>query len=492
MTPELTTNLPQFAYSAQQVKDNEAIVASQHNVEMYALMQQAAASVFQLLMLKYGNCDKVQVIAGGGNNGGDGYWVANYALQHELDVTVFSVKDVNQLAGDAKRAYLDYIKQGGKVVDSLDTSADVYIDALLGIGFCGELSSEYSDVINHINQQHKPIIAVDLPSGLNATTGEVAKACINANYTVSFISLKQGLLSGNAKQHVGNLYFAGLGLADAFIEYVKPLSKLVNYDALKASLPVRHINSYKQQLGHVLLIGGDKPMPGAIRIAAESCLRAGAGLVSVATHPENRAIVVQGRYELMVHAVDHATELEPLIEKADVCVIGPGLGLSNWSKTVWQAIEKVNKPIIIDADGLNLLAQKPINLAHMIITPHSGEASRLLGIPSSEIELNRFDSVSKLAKQYNAIALLKGVGSLVANSHHTVINTSGRASMASAGMGDCLSGIIAGLIAQGMPNFEAVQLAVNIHGRAAEIAEQQGKRGMLVSDLYPLIRKLVD
>lgn len=202
--------------------------------------------------------------------------------------------------------------------------------------------------------------------------------------------------------------------------------------------------------------------------------------------------MVQGRYELMVHAVEHATELEPLIEKADVCVIGPGLGQSNWSKTVWQTIEKVNKPIIIDADGLNLLAQKPINLAQMIITPHSGEASRLLGISSSEIELNRFDSVSKLAKQFNAIALLKGAGSLVANSHQTVINTSGSVSMASAGMGDCLSGIIAGLIAQGMPNFEAVQLAVNIHGRAAEIAEQQGKCGMLVSDLYPFIRKLVD
>lgn len=492
MTPELTDNLPQIAYSAQQVKENEALVAAQQNIPMYSLMQSAAQAVFDLMLVKYRHAEKIQIIAGGGNNAGDGYWIANYALQHDFDVSVYSVKSPSELSGDAKRAHDDYLAQGGHVVDVLDSTCDVYIDALLGIGFYGQLSELYVDVIKSVNSLNKPIIAVDLPSGLNATSAEASSTCIKADYTVTFIALKQGLLTGNAKEYVGKLFFAGLGLCDAFAKAVTPKSSLVDFHYLKTQLPARHANSYKQQLGHVLFIGGDETMPGAIRIAAESCLRAGAGLVSVATHPNNRAIVVQGRYELMVHGIQSPEQLSPLLEKADVCVIGPGLGQSPWGKSLWQEAIATTKPLVIDADALNLLANQPAHLDKAILTPHAGEASRLLGISSAEIELNRFESVSNIVRKFNATVVLKGAGSLIAEQNKLAINMSGSASMASAGMGDCLSGIIAALIAQGMSNFDAVQLAVNIHGRAAEQAEQQGKRGLLASDLLPFIRKLVD
>lgn len=492
MTSELTTNLPQFAYSAQLVKEHEALVAAKKNIPMYSLMQAAAQSVFDLMLLKYANAEKIQIIAGGGNNGGDGYWVASYALQHDFDVTVYSVKSPTQLTGDAKSAYDDYVKLGGKVINELDPDCDVYIDALLAIGFYGALTKQYVEVIAQVNALNKPIIAVDLPSGLNATSGEVALACIKANYTVSFIALKQGLLTGNATEYVGELFFAGLGLAQSFIDSVSSSISLVNYELLKSQLPPRHNNVYKQQLGHVLLIGGDETMPGAIRIAAEACLRAGAGLVSVATHTENRAIIMQGRYELMVHGISTPEQLTTLIEKADVCVLGPGLGQSSWAENIWHKVVKNAKRLVLDADGLNFLAKHVQKLSNAILTPHAGEAGRLLQVSNAEIELNRFDSVSKLADKFNATVVLKGAGSLICQQEDIAINTSGSASMASAGMGDCLSGIIAALIAQGMTDFEAVQLAVNIHGRAAELAEHEGKRGLLVTDLFPFIRKLVD
>ena len=487
---DLTLNLPQFAYTAQQVKQYEGVVAAEQGVAMYRLMQDAATAVFDLLMLKYGDCDRVQIIAGGGNNGGDGFWVAHHALNAGLEVSVLAVKDPKLLKGDALSAYQDYIAAGGKIVDSLDASADVLVDALLGIGFSDELSPEYQNIIEKVNARCLPIISVDLPSGLNATSGAVSQNCIKADYTVTFIALKQGLLTGNAKHYVGELWFAGLGISSEFNETVTAAAKLIEPKQL--SLPARHTNTYKQKLGHVVLVGGDKTMPGAIRLAAEACLRAGAGLVSVITHPDNREIVLQGRYELMVHGIEHSEQVTDVLQKEDVCVVGPGLGMSKWSEMIWQQVAKVNLPLVLDADGLNYFAQSSFSTANLVITPHTGEASRLLNVSSQEIELNRFLSVSELSKKYNSVAILKGAGTLVCHQNEVAINTSGSQSMASAGMGDCLSGIISAFIAQGMSCFNAAQLAVFIHGRAAQLAEEDGKRGLLASDLFPFIRKLVD
>jgi NAD(P)H-hydrate epimerase len=441
---------------------------------------------------KYSHESTLQIIAGAGNNGGDGYWIANYALQAGYTVSVFAAKKTDRLTGDAKKAYQAYKDAGGKISDEINPDCDVFIDALLGIGFKGPLSEQYQQIIEQINALCKPVIAVDLPSGLDATSGEVSLACINAHYTLTFIALKQGLLTGNATHYVGQLFFAGLGLSDAFNQSVTPSSKRVDVTTLRNALPARHNNTYKHKLGHVLLIGGDKSMPGAIRIAAEACLRAGAGLVSVATHPDNRAIIMQGRPELMVHGIENGHDLAQVIAQANVCVVGPGLGQSSWSQGVWQLASSIKQPLVLDADGLTYFAKQPFSHANLIMTPHTGEASRLLKIKAAQIERNRFLSVFKLSNNYQACVILKGAGSLICDQSESVINTTGSPSMASAGMGDCLSGIIAALLAQGMPRFAAAQYASYIHGKAAQLAEQAGRRGLLVSDLFPFIRQLID
>lgn len=487
----ITQNLPQFAYTAQQVKSNEALIAQSMGIEMYTLMKSAAESVFSLLQSKYADCKRVQILAGGGNNGGDGYWVANFAHLAGFTVSVYAIKPVQGLTGDAKRAYQDYIAVGGQVVDKLDTSAELYIDAILGIGFTPPLKHDLATFIDTINQQNKPIIAVDLPSGVDATSGELAESCIKASDTITFIALKQGLLTGSAQTVIGQLYFAGLNLAEPFMQMVTPNTKRITGEANSLTLPPREKDSYKQKLGHVVLIGGEQSMPGAIRIAAEACLRAGAGLVTVATHPDNRGIVIQNRYELMVHGIEKPTQLEALLEKADVCVIGPGLGQTSWSEMLWQGLKQIQCPVVLDADGLNWMSRELIPFNQLVITPHAGEAARLLNCSASQIELNRFLSVSKLAQLYHCCAVLKGPGTLVCEGTEIKINSSGNESMASAGMGDCLSGIIAAFIAQGMSIFEASQYGVYIHGKAAENACVNGMRGLLVSDLYCEIRALV-
>jgi hydroxyethylthiazole kinase-like uncharacterized protein yjeF len=355
----IKANLPQLAYSAQQVKENEAKVAASLNIDMYQLMHDAAASVFSVLQAEYPKAKQVLVIAGGGNNGGDGYLVAKLCLDKGINAIVFAAKPVAGLKGDAAKAAAEFIAANGKFVDSISTQYDLVIDALLGIGFAGALSEDYEAIINAVNQLKCPKIAVDVPSGLDATLGCVEKKAIVANHTVTFIALKQGLLTGAAPDYIGQLHFKGLAMAEAFCQQIPSRVQVKQYPELLKRLPPRLPSSYKNQYGHVLFIGGDDGMGGAIRLASEACLRAGAGLVSVATHPNNVTAVLSGRYELMVKGIETPVDLLNLIKKANCVVVGPGLGQSNWSEQVWQTVMQTTLPsnLVIDADGLNFLAK---------------------------------------------------------------------------------------------------------------------------------------
>ncbi|SFC53763.1 NAD(P)H-hydrate dehydratase [Pseudoalteromonas denitrificans] len=499
-------NLPQVAYSAQQVQKNESIIAKKMGVDMYQLMQRAGKSVFSVLWDRFNNVNDILILAGKGNNGGDGYIVAKSAIENNLSVKVFSICEPNALKGDALRAYTDFVKAGGVLETNLSFDAcDLIIDALLGTGFSGELSEEIQNITQHANSSYKPIISIDVPSGVNATTGYISEHAICANTTVTFIGLKQALLSGIATNYVGKLFFSGLGISDEFEKRVDSNTHYLSQASLLSHKLIRKKASYKNQHGHVLVIGGDKGMAGAVRLAGEACLRSGAGLVSIATHIDNVSSVLNGRYELMVHGIQDDTHLIPLIEKSAVIVIGPGMGQSSWSKMLWQTLliysEKVK---IIDADGLNFLANNSVNLKNCVLTPHVGEASRLLQCTNQDIEFNRFDAVRKISERYQSTVVLKGPGSLVCNDEKININCSGTAAMASAGMGDVLSGIIGGLVAQKMPEltidnsiklqniiFEMTCLGVFIHGQAAQDASVNGINGLLASDLFPHIRRLV-
>ncbi|WP_125560771.1 NAD(P)H-hydrate dehydratase [Pseudoalteromonas rubra] len=487
------TNLPQVAYTAQAVQTNEAEAARLAGTTLSALMQRAGAALFDYVS-SLAPSGPILILTGKGNNGGDGYVLARLCHQAGMRAEVLALFDPQQLQGDAYEAYRDYLSSGGVVLDSMqpDSAPGLIVDAVFGSGFRGQLPENVAAVFRRFAQSSAHRLAVDIPSGVNGSTSEVACDAFIADATMTFIALKQGLLSGSAKRHTGSVYLAPLGVGQEFAQLVCPSSHYFSAETLMAKRPVRPIDTYKNRCGHVLLIGGGPGMAGAIRLAAEACLRAGAGLVSVATHPDNQAMVLQGRYELMVHGVANAQELTPLLDKADTLVIGPGLGQSEWAQALFEAVRSCEQHVVVDADGLNLLASQPMQWQNAILTPHWGEAMRLSTAVTTDAKtLSRFDMSNALAQHYLACVVLKGPGTLVQQAKRININRSGCAAMASAGMGDVLSGIIAALLAQGLSKFDAAMLAVYIHGLAAEKAAHDGAHGLLASDLFVHIRGII-
>ncbi len=260
----------------------------------------------------------------------------------------------------------------------------------------------------------------------------------------------------------------------------------LNFKALKQKLLPRHAEANKSHFGHVLVVGGAPGFNGAARLAGEAALRIGAGLVSIATHPEHAAVLNIGRPELICHGIKNEKDLYPLMERATVIAIGPGLGQSAWSKLCWELISTTSKPLIVDADALNLLAKNPQRKEHWILTPHPGEAARLMMIMSTEeIQKDRVTTIKKLQEDYGGIVILKGAGTLIADEKKVYINDVANPAMATAGMGDVLTGMLAGLVAQGLALIDAANLAVAAHSVAAQESEKvYGQRGLLASDLW--------
>ena len=263
----------------------------------------------------------------------------------------------------------------------------------------------------------------------------------------------------------------------SYISWLKPRSKW----------------THKGQFGHVLIVGGDYGMNGAPRLAALGAARTGAGLVTIATRPEHAVTMNINYPELMCHGVKNGRELKPLLSKATVVVIGPGLGQSGWAKSLYKTVLSSDLPLVVDADALNLLARNPFSRTNWILTPHPGEAARLLGTTSKQIEADRLKTVLSLQKQYGGICVLKGARTIIADEgQHPIICMAGNPGMASAGMGDLLSGVIGSLAAQGLPWWIAAELGVCLHAEAGDVASMDGERGMLASDLLPLLRFLAN
>lgn len=263
---------------------------------------------------------------------------------------------------------------------------------------------------------------------------------------------------------------------------------------LRTALPgVRARDAHKGDFGHVLVIGGQPGMSGAARLAGEAALRAGAGLVSVATHPEHASVLNSGRPELMCHAVANAETLKPLLERSTVLAVGPGLGQSEWARGLLVAVWDTDLPMIVDADALNLLAREPMRRDRWILTPHPGEAARLLGCSATEVQADRRTAVRALQARYGGVVVLKGAGTLIADGVQCRVCTAGNPGMASGGMGDVLTGVIAGLCAQGMSLSSAAAAGVLVHALAADAAAlRDGERGLLASDLLPELRRWVN
>lgn len=481
----------QELYRVAQIREAERIAIEELQIPGMQLMLSAGLAAFNALQQRWPDVYRLSVFCGGGNNAGDGYVLAKLALQAGFNVVVYSVADTAALKGDALTAYQDYVRTGGRVLPCEPglKPGGIVADALLGTGLSREVSDEYAMAISLINASGCPVLALDVPSGLHADSGSILGCAVQAGITVTFIALKCGLFTGEAANYCGDVVCSSLNVPDSVLAKLPVAARLLD----KKPLPPRLRASHKGHFGHVLLVGGNHGYSGAIRLAGEAALRAGAGLVSIATRAAHSAVLNCNRPELMCHAVEEPSALRSLLDKATAVVIGPGLGRDEWARALFAEALASGKPCVLDADALNLLAEQPARRDDWILTPHPGEASRLLACSTRDIGGDRFAAVRNLQQRYGGVIVLKGAGSLVADDKDIFVDTTGNPGMASGGMGDVLAGMLGALSAQGLASVDATKLAVYVHGEAADIiAEEHGERGMLASDLLAKIRELLN
>ncbi|WP_075185441.1 bifunctional ADP-dependent NAD(P)H-hydrate dehydratase/NAD(P)H-hydrate epimerase [Teredinibacter haidensis] len=504
------STLPQQLFRAEQVRQLDKLTIEVGGVPGIQLMKRAGRAVFDALLERWPNAERILVCAGGGNNAGDGYVIAALAAQRHMAVEVLSIASPLSLKGDAQRAYQFALQEGVlvSVAESWSTKmADVdgntvIVDALLGTGLKGCVREDYFTAISAMNTSTAPVIAVDIPSGLCSDTGTVQGEAVQAELTVTFIGCKRGLLTGQAPAYTGQILFDDLAIAniaklESALAEVKPDSWRISTESFKQKLKPRPVDAHKGLFGHAMMIGGDTGFGGAVAMAAEACARSGVGLTSVATRPQYVTPILVRLPEAMVAGVASGQELEPLLKRPSVVVIGPGLGQSPWSEQMLQQAFATKLPLVLDADGLNILAQgRVVPNAHRenwVLTPHPGEAARLLGCSIADIQADRFAAAHQLQQRYGGVVVLKGAGTLIADEENCYLANVGNPGMASGGMGDVLAGVIGGLIAQGMDLLHAACLGVCVHGDAADLAVLDGgERGLLASDLIPYIRELLN
>lgn len=494
------SDLPRNLYRAAQVRELDRIAIEQYSIPGITLMERAGNAVFSILHLKWPRINSIAVVCGSGNNAGDGYIIANLAAHAGLRTVIFQVGSAERLSGDARTAYerlqgtqVEIVTFDGQRLDQFD----LICDALLGTGAQGVVSDRYHHAIEAINQagqqQNTPVIAVDIPSGLQADTGAILGIAVYAQITVTFIAVKQGMLTASGPDCCGEVMFHDLDVPPAVYEVVARSGEWFCWGHMASHMPQRPQAAHKGMYGHALIVGGNHGMSGAVQMAASACARAGSGLVSVATRRFHAAALSINRPEIMCHAVEAGSELGVLLDKAGVVAIGPGLGHDAWAMDLFAAVIARREPKVIDADALRLLAQEPIANNNWVLTPHPGEAAALLHCTTREIQANRFAAVAAIQKKYGGICVLKGCGTLVADEKGEIsLCNEGNPGMASGGMGDILTGIIAGFIAQGYNLALSSKLGVSLHAAAGDLAAEQGRHGLLAGDLLAPMRILLN
>ncbi|HTF94640.1 MAG TPA: NAD(P)H-hydrate dehydratase [Cellvibrio sp.] len=463
------------------------------------LMKRAGRAAFELVVERFPDASQISIYAGGGNNGGDGYVLAGLLAQRLFPVQVIALVTPEQLNNDARQAYEFAVQEGVKVLPfGASPEQGVIVDAMVGIGLKGAVREACAAAIHQINASGLPVVALDIPSGLLADTGAAFGPVVQAQVTLTFIGIKQGLLTGRGPAVSGELVLANLSVPEVAYSSVQPAVERLHLNALLPQLAPRAADAHKGDFGHVMVIGGDTGYGGAALMAAEAAARTGAGLVSIATRPEHISAILARRPEIMACGVVSGQELEPLLARPTLLVVGPGLGRSPWSEQMLQQAVKSGLPLVLDADALNILAAGRVIPASLqrnnwLLTPHPAEAARLLGQTTDEVMADRFAAVRAIQSKYNASVILKGAGSLVASSDASIgVVTDGNPGMATGGMGDVLSGILGGLIAQGMSLPDAARLGAVLHACAADLAAgDHGERSLLATDLIPYLGELL-
>lgn len=496
------------------------------------LMQRAAEAALTTLRRRWWDASAVIVVCGVGNNGGDGHVLAGLARQTGVTVYLLQMGDDSSLAGDARLAADNASALGVKAVPYSPQHMSelllqycearvVIVDAMLGTGFHGALAGDFANAAAQINASGQPVLAMDIPSGLHADTGHVEGEAVRADATVTFIARKRGLYTAGGPDYAGDIVFDDCGADSTMANAEAPAARGISVELIRTVLQPRSRSAHKGHTGSVLVIGGDSGFGGAAMMAAEAAARCGAGTVSLLTRPVHVPAMLSRRPEVMVCGLDAwqgdaGLQAKRLVEKATVLVIGPGLGQSAWSRQMlqnsmmWAVL--LEKPLVLDADALNLAAQDdnfwsetaPAPQRHdWVITPHPGEAARLLATTTAQVQADRFAAITQLQARTGTQCLLKGSGSLMAfasaagspragNSQIDVC-TEGNPGMASGGMGDILTGVIAALMAQGLSSADALRCGVCAHGEAADQAvAATGERGLLATDLLPWLSRVLN
>ena len=504
------SSLPTALYTAEQVRSLDRCAIEDHQLSASLLMKRAGKAAFDRMLSLWPQVTAVHVFCGSGNNGGDGYVLAALAAQRNLSVTVWQLATAEKLVGAALDAYRYACQEKvmakpfspfawqQQLLAPSEGAESIIVDALLGTGVIGSIRPEYAEAIAAINSCHWPVLALDVPSGVHPDTGHVSDLAVEADATVSFIGLKLGLFTAKGRVRSGQRYFSDLGTPSSIYSSTQAVATRLALNDVIDMLPPRPIDAHKTDCGHLLVIGGDHGFGGAPLMSAEMALRCGAGMVTVATRSEHIGSVLSRRPELMAVAVASGEALQPLLKKPNTLVVGPGMGRSRWSINLLSHAMDAELPMVIDADALNLLANSHLHLnadkPQWVLTPHPGEAARLLGTSSNQVQTDRIHAAREIQARYGGIVVLKGPGTIVLDLNGNVsICDHGNPGMATAGMGDVLSGLLGALIAQGLDINNAARLGVCLHAAAADVlAQKDGERGLLATDLIAIVRAMIN
>ena len=487
-----------YVFSSSTVADIDADAINQNEPGYgFQLMEEAARFSFKILKSE---CpETISVFCGTGNNAGDGYLLAKYAIESGLNTRVITIESEDKLRGDAKRAMDEFKQTGGEVErwsSEIELNSDWIVDAIFGIGLNRKLEMLHQDVIHAINQSKSRTLSIDIPSGLCGNTGKIFGSAVSADLTTTYVGKKSGLYLDSGPECTGKIFFSDLGIDESFYSKSSPMIYIISDTDVSDVLVHRGQTTHKGDHGHVLLIGGNNGMEGALRIAAEASLRAGSGLVSVLSTSESCEIINQIRPEVMCHDASKVGSISSLVDKADIIGIGPGLGTDDWAVNLYNQALASEKHLVLDADALNILSSEIRERGNWTLTPHPGEAARLLDTSVSDIQSDRINAISEISNKYSANVLLKGKFSLIKcpNSDFSSMITSGNPGMATAGMGDLLTGVISSFLGQFGTNDAAkiISVAAHIHSKAGDLASEDGERGLIASDLLTCIRKLVN
>ncbi|MCL7744597.1 NAD(P)H-hydrate dehydratase [Guyparkeria hydrothermalis] len=469
-------------------------------VDAYGLMERAGEAAFLELRRRWPEAGRLAVLIGPGQNGGDGLVIARLAHQAGLDVSLLGWQQP-EFHGSAAHAWAALrealpaieVAVAPEAVASAFERAEVVVDALFGVGLSRPIAGDAAEFLERVGdeldglRQCPGVLAVDLPSGVNADTGALDPLTLTADVTVTFLGIKRGLTTGPALAACGERVLAELG---------HPVSERAGGVPLLPGglrLAARPRDGHKGSFGTVLIVAGNRGMPGAARLAAEGALRVGAGKVIVATHPAHAATLNIGRPELIVHGIENARDLLRLAGEATAVVVGPGLGRDRWAVEAWRALRDCPLPLVVDADALRLLGPQSLEGREAIVTPHPGEAAAMLECGATDINADRLRSARALSERFGCAVVLKGAGTVLTGGERLAVCQRGTAALATAGSGDVLAGVLGAFVGMGMARFTAMEAAVCVHAEAGEIeAERHGEWGMAAGELGDSIRAVVN